>query len=67
MDIKGKIKFIEGGFILKPDGGEQETWSKSLSVGESYITLGGFKYRPSNFKVKEQIEIEIDDVNEEED
>jgi hypothetical protein len=67
MDIKGKIKFIEGGFILKPDGGEQETWYKSLSVGESYITLGGFKYRPSNFKVKEQIEIEIDDVNEEED
>jgi len=67
MDIKGKIKFIEGGFILKPDGGEQETWYKSLSVGESYITLGGFKYRQSNFKVKEQIEIEIDDVNEEED
>ena len=55
MDIKGTIKFIEGGFILKPKDGEQETWYKSLSVGESYITLGGFKYRPSSFKVKEPV------------
>lgn len=63
MDIKGTIKFIEGGFILKPKDGEQETWYKSLSVGESYITLGGFKYRPSSFKVKEQM---VEDSDEEE-
>jgi len=64
MDIKGTIKFIEGGFVLKPKDGEQETWYKSLSVGESYIALDGFKYRPSSFKVKEPIA--SDDSDEEE-
>jgi hypothetical protein len=53
MDIKGSIQFIEGGFILKPYGKEQETWYRSASVGDNYIVLDGFKYRPSSFKVKE--------------
>ena len=64
MDIKGTIKFIEGGFILKPKDGEQETWYKSLSVGESYITLGGFKYRPSSFKPKASFVAEDSDEEE---
>jgi hypothetical protein len=53
MDIKGTIRFTEEGFVLKPYGGEQESWFKSSLVGDSYILLDGFKYRPSSFKVKQ--------------
>jgi len=64
MDIKGTIRFTEDGFVLKPYGGESEAWYKSASVGDSYIAIDGFKYRPSSFKPKEAISFDSEDEDE---
>ena len=64
MDIKGTIRFTEEGFVLKPYGGEQESWYKSSLVGESYIGIDGLKYRPSSFKVKQLPSEEATDEDE---
>lgn len=52
MEAKGTIRFTEEGFVLTPVGGEPEAWYKSNVVGESYVVIDGFKYRPSGFKAR---------------
>ncbi len=64
MDIKGTIRFTEEGFVLTPHGGESETWYKSATVGDSYIAIDGFKYRPSSFKPKASFVAEDSDEEE---
>lgn len=56
--IKGKIKFVENGFILYPTDGEKEIWQKGSNSHEQYIYLDSERYKWMNPPKKVEVDTE---------